>query len=96
MKFTIILRYAKSEHRKYALNVFLRAHILSARYPQLRFVVRGTNGTFLKHGLDLQESQMQAAASPKDIFTEEFGREPECIWGEVENIDENGKTSKAS
>lgn len=87
-QFTIILRYARSEERKHGLNVMLRAHILSARDPQLRFVVRGTKGTFVKHGLDLQEGQMQLASHPNEIFSDAFGREPESIWGEIEVMDE--------
>lgn len=32
--------------------------MLSLQSPQVRFVVRGTGGTFVKHGVDVQESQL--------------------------------------
>lgn len=75
--------------------MLLRSHILSVREPQLRFVVRGTTGTFVKHGLDIQLSQLQVASDPSEIFSKNFGREPESIWGEVQNIDKDGDISKS-
>ncbi|THH12375.1 hypothetical protein EW145_g32 [Phellinidium pouzarii] len=62
--FTIILRYPKIEQRKYAMNVILRANILSVRDAQLRFVVRGTKGSFVKYGLDVQEDQLKTMPFP--------------------------------
>lgn len=32
--------------------------MLSLQTPQVRFVVRGTSATFVKHGVDVQESQL--------------------------------------
>ncbi|KAI5124855.1 hypothetical protein M0805_007288 [Coniferiporia weirii] len=92
--FTIILRYPKIEQRKYAINVLLRAHILSARDPQLRFTVRGTGGTFVKYGLDVQEAQLKIMPSPQDIFSVDFGMEPEDIWGEVQTMEAEGRIAK--
>ena len=89
-----MLRYEKSDKRRKALNVFLRSHILSVREPQLRFVVRGTTGTFVKHGLDIQASQLEITPDPSEVFSKNFGREPESIWGEVQNIDKDGDVSK--
>lgn len=90
----IVLQYPKSSERNYKMTAILRAHILSARDPQLRFLIRGTRGTFVKYGLDVQEDQLKIMHSPTGIFADEFGREPEKIWGEVEIIDEAGNVSK--
>ncbi|KAH8113302.1 NAD-binding protein, partial [Phellopilus nigrolimitatus] len=92
--FTLVLHYAKTEERKYPIKALLRAHILSVRDPQLRFVVRGTEGSYVKYGLDVQEDQLKAVLSPEDIYSEEYGKEPENIWGEVNHINGEGTVSK--
>lgn len=84
------MQYPVGTSRKYPLTVILRAHILSVRSPQLRFIVRGSNGTFVKYGLDVQEDQLKILPDPKGIFTESFGREPDEISGTVETIDSSG------
>ena len=65
------------------------------RAPQLRFIARGTDGTFTKYGLDVQEDQLKAIQKPGEIFSENFGKEPEEIWGFVETIDEAGEITKS-
>ena len=66
--------------------MILRGHILSVRSPQVRYVVRGTHGTFLKHGVDVQEDQLKVIKVPSDIFTSaEYGQEPEELFGILEN-----------
>jgi predicted dehydrogenase len=85
-KFTIHFHYPAGNNRPHPFTAILRAHILSARSPQLRFVVRGTRGTFIKYGLDLQEDQLKAMSTPKVIFEEHYGKEPESIWGTVETL----------
>ena len=72
----------------------MRGHILSVLDPQLRFSVRGTRGSFVKYGLDVQEDQLKAIVSPKDMFASGFGQEPEEIAGEVSLIGEDGKVTK--
>jgi hypothetical protein len=75
--------------------VILRAHILSARSPQLRYKVRGTKGTFVKYGLDTQEAQLGALSEPNGIYADDFGAEPEDIWGTVEILTADGSITKS-
>lgn len=67
-------------------TVLLRSCILSAKALQLRYVVRGTKGVFTKYGLDTQEPQLKAMPTVRGIFEPEYGREPQEIYGTVENI----------
>lgn len=69
------------------MTAILRAHILSVRSTQLRFLVRGTKGSYTKYGGDVQESQLKTLSDPPtDIHSEWFGREPESLWGLVETV----------
>ncbi|EPT02790.1 hypothetical protein FOMPIDRAFT_99835 [Fomitopsis schrenkii] len=53
----------------------------------LRYVVRGTTGTYTKTGLDVQEQQLRAYADPEDILKDPaYGVEPEALWGTLENL----------
>ena len=69
------------------LRVCLRASsLVSARRP--RFAVHGSGGSFVKHGLDAQEAQMQAGMDPHDS---RFGIEEQSGTltlpdGSVENL----------
>lgn len=73
-------------------TVILRAHILSVRAPQLRYIVRGTKGTYLKYGFDVQEDQLKAISSPNVIFEDQYGREPEYLYGSLEHIEADDLT----
>jgi hypothetical protein len=73
--------------RAYPLLVILRSHTLSVRSPQVRFIVKGTKGTYLKHGMDVQESQLRVLSSPNAIQEKQYGVEPECLWGTIERIE---------
>ena len=53
---------------------------LTAVKPGPRFVVHGTNGSFVKWGLDPQEDALRAGAKFSDPG---FGEEPESKWGEL-------------
>lgn len=66
--------------------MILRSHPLSVKSPQLRFVVRGTRGTYTKHGIDTQEEHLKMISSPRAILRDEFGREPEYLNGKIENV----------
>ncbi|GLB33659.1 putative oxidoreductase family, C-terminal alpha/beta domain [Lyophyllum shimeji] len=94
--FTIHFHYPASPARPYAFTAILRAHILSVRSPQLRYVVRGTQGTYTKYGLDIQEDQLKVIPSPQAVFEESYGKEPEAIWGTVENIEADNVTVRKS
>ncbi|KAI0637946.1 oxidoreductase [Trametes polyzona] len=98
--FTIYLHYpplkAASGVQPQSLKVILRGHILSVRSPQVRYVVRGTRGTYLKSGVDVQEDQLKVIPSPAAIAqTDNYGVEPEDIWGTVENLAADGSVVKS-
>lgn len=44
----------------------------------------------MKYGLDVQEDQIKAMPKPTGIFEADYGKEPESIWGKVQNIKEDG------
>ncbi|KAH9894410.1 oxidoreductase [Cubamyces lactineus] len=99
--FTIFLHYpprkAASGVQPQSFTAILRGHILSVRSPQVRYVVRGTHGTFLKYGVDVQEDQLKVIPSPAAIAqTADYGVEPEDIWGTVESLDADGKVVKST
>ena len=77
--------------------MILRGHILSVRSPQVRYVVRGTKGTFLKYGVDVQEDQLKVIPRPAEMFgNQAYGMEPEDIWGTVQNMGEDGRVVESS
>lgn len=99
-QFTIFLHYpprqAASGLQPTSFTAILRGHILSVRSPQVRYVIRGTQGTYLKYGVDVQEDQLKVIPSPADIAQSEgYGVEPEEIYGTVENLDVEGKVVKS-
>ncbi|POY35437.1 oxidoreductase [Solitalea longa] len=76
-------------------------------YPQLRlklkstllakeelpgYILNGTNGSFVKKRMNLQEDQLKAGILPDD---EGYGIEPETEWG-ILNVDKNGETKRNS
>lgn len=93
LQFTIKLHYpglpapATSPVHPTSLTVILRASILSVKASQVRYVVRGTTGTFTKYGVDVQEDQLRVISSPQGIHTQaNYGVEPEEIYGTLENL----------
>ncbi|KAG6837962.1 hypothetical protein H0H93_008356 [Arthromyces matolae] len=95
-QFIIHFHYPRGPDRPYPLTAILKCSILSARSQQLRFVVRGTKGTFVKYGLDVQEDQLKVMPSPNGIMDDGYGKEPKDIWGTVENIDDDGVKVRTS
>ncbi|TCD66954.1 hypothetical protein EIP91_000732 [Steccherinum ochraceum] len=72
-----------------SFTVILRGSILSVRVPQVRYVVRGTQGTFTKFGVDPQEDQLKVIQSPAEIVdpaNAAYGQEDESIFGTLENF----------
>jgi scyllo-inositol 2-dehydrogenase (NADP+) len=59
------------------LSVTLKATML-AREPGPRFTLHGTEGSFVKHGLDPQEDALKLGGTPA---SEGWGREHEEHWG---------------
>ncbi|KZS97626.1 oxidoreductase [Sistotremastrum niveocremeum HHB9708] len=84
--FTIHLDYPSKED--HPLTVILRGHSLTVRKPQLRYIVRGTKGTFVKYGVDVQEDQLKAGITTQDP---QFACEPSDIAATLETLEEDGK-----
>ena len=51
-----------------------------AAHPRPHYIVLGTTGSYVKHGLDPQESQLKAGLKPTD---EGYGVEDESFSGEL-------------
>ena len=69
-QFELILHY---DH----LKVTLKAGLL-VRQPGPRFALHGTEGSFVKYGVDPQEEALKRGRSPREP---EWGMEPEAQWG---------------
>ena len=66
------------------------------RAEQVRYVVRGTHGTFQKFGVDVQEDQLKVVPTPAGILSDAaYGVEPKDIWGTVENVGPDGEVVKS-
>ena len=68
--FDVVLYYPKT-------RAMLRASMI-ALAPDLRFVVRGEQGAFVKHGIDPQEEALKRGELPRD---DTWGREAQEKWG---------------
>lgn len=77
--FEVILRYP-------TVKVTLKAGML-VREPGPHFTVLGTQGSFIKYGMDVQEEGLKAGVKPNEV--EAWGKEPENLWGTI-NTDING------
>ncbi|KAI9014436.1 hypothetical protein CLU79DRAFT_766796 [Phycomyces nitens] len=78
--FTIILQYPGG------FKAVLRSSMLARQTPVLRYNVRGMNGNFVKHYLDVQEDQLKAGLVPTDA---PYGVESPERWGSI-NTDISG------
>lgn len=62
------------------------------RIPGPTYMLHGTNGSFIKYGLDVQEATLDGGAKP---VGPEWGKEPENIWGTIDvdykGVNINGK-----
>jgi scyllo-inositol 2-dehydrogenase (NADP+) len=67
-----------------SLNVRLKASLLCMD-PVLRYIIHGTDGSFLKPGFDMQESRLRAGGSPADTG---FGDEPDAWSGKLVTMKE--------
>ncbi len=77
--FEIILSYGK-------LKVTLKSNFLS-KIPLPRFTLHGTEGSFIKYGLDPQEDTLKKTGY---LNSKDWGKEPEENWGIIDtNV--NGK-----
>ncbi len=69
-QFELILHYD-------GLKVTLKAGLL-VRQPGPRFALHGTEGSFVKYGVDPQEEALKGGRSPREP---DWGVEPETAWG---------------
>ena len=67
------------------VKVTLKSSLL-VREESARYTVHGTNGSFLKYGLDPQEEMLKQGGNPS---MPDWGKEPECQWG-ILNTEMNG------
>lgn len=74
------LYYPPQAGSKTPLTVNLGASILSSVPEQLRYLIKGANGSYLKFGLDPQEPFLRGGKTVKDTG---YGIEPESAWGSV-------------
>ncbi|KAK4240454.1 hypothetical protein C8A03DRAFT_42067 [Achaetomium macrosporum] len=82
--FTIILQYSGKQRN---LLVTVKTAIVTVMKDQLRFFVRGTQGTYIKFGTCPQESQ--AIAAPGQPATSpDWGVEDARIWGTLITLTE--------
>lgn len=86
------MHYAAGKRTSHPLTVILRSHPLSVCSPQVRYIVRGTRGTYVKYGIDTQEDQLKILLSPAAILESQFGMEPEYLWGTVEKMEADDMT----
>lgn len=91
LKFTIIMHYDKTANNPYPLTATIKAHSLSLRNPQLKFLVRGDNGTFVKYGGDVQEDQI-SVNGPSAFHLAEYGLDSDDA--EVEYIKDGVRTKE--
>lgn len=70
--FELILYYKE-------LKVVLQSSYL-VREPGPRYILHGTEGSFIKHGADPQEAFLKACGSPLEDC---YGLEPESLWGKL-------------
>jgi predicted dehydrogenase len=81
--FDVMLHYPR-------MRALLRASMIAVA-PDLRFVVRGEAGAFVKSGVDPQEEALRRGEVPTD---DSWGREPQSKWGTLYSPAENGVGSE--
>ncbi|KAK2766079.1 hypothetical protein FQN54_007594 [Arachnomyces sp. PD_36] len=75
--FTVLLHYGGG------VMATVKAGVVSPEEKQLRFWVRGVEGSFKKFHLDIQEEQLKSGLRPHDV---EYGREPSDRYGTLTTI----------
>ncbi|WP_436414835.1 oxidoreductase [Petrimonas sp.] len=68
-----------------AFTATLKSGML-CKIPGPTYMIHGTNGSYVKYGLDVQEATLDGGAIPEG---KNWGREPEEIWGTI-NAEYNG------
>lgn len=78
--FEVILHYP-------GIKASVKAGML-VREPLPRFILSGTNGSFVKYGMDVQEEALKGGFT--SVTKDNWGVEPNDIWGTI-NTDVNGQ-----
>lgn len=72
-----------ADHFEIRLEYSDKSAVLKAgmmvRDNSLRYIINGTAGSFIKHGIDVQEEKLKNGKFPKDDAN--WGLEPQEIWG---------------
>ena len=71
------------------LVVTLRASILSPLPSQIRFLIKGSTGSFVKYGMDAQD--LRQLGKSKGVDRDGYGSEPKETWGTLYEVKEDGK-----
>lgn len=80
--FDVIMHYPR-------LRATLRARII-AYAPSHHLLVHGTEGSFVKYGMDPQEEILRGSNYPDGLdWGEDWGLEPEERWGTLTRVNEN-------
>lgn len=70
------------------LRAMGRARIV-AYAPGPHFLIHGTNGSFVKYGMDPQEARLRAENPPEGLdWGADWGEEPEELWGTLSIVGE--------
>jgi len=77
---------------KGSLRITLSVNSLAVT-SRARFRVQGLRGTWIKYGLDIQESQLRSGMTPDQS---EFGLEPSSSWGVLSTPDSEERQVEAS
>ncbi|ORX95227.1 putative dehydrogenase [Basidiobolus meristosporus CBS 931.73] len=76
------------------LRVILKAGMLVAdKGPH--FTIHGTEGSFLKYGLDPQEDALRAGKNPANVPAGTWGTEDESLWGKLTTAGTDGSLNVA-
>ncbi|EUJ48144.1 oxidoreductase [Paenilisteria rocourtiae] len=65
------------------------SHLVNIPYP--KFTLHGTKGSFVKYGIDQQETYLKAGIMPGE---KNFGVDPESSYGALVYVDASGKTQQ--
>src|SRR3546814_2456831 len=79
--FNILLRYPDK-------SVILRcSYLVKEEGP--RIVLHGTDGSYVKYGIDPQEERLKAGHLPEEA---NWGYEDDIYWGTINRVQKNGRT----
>ena len=76
------------------LRAMARARILAFQ-PGPHFLIHGTKGSFVKYGMDPQESRLRGENVPNGLdWGADWGEEPEQMWGTLSLLGQPSETIK--